>query len=1328
MAAIFAILLSLFTSGLYSQSVLIENSVTDAFPECSCDMLIQGADGKVIAEPDAGELKIEDSDGSMCNILNIETSNKNYTDFALTVAFDKAIEPMSNPDRFLTARNMLRILFERMNSAGIPVALTSFDKKNYLLHPHTLDTDSLSAASLTLRKSESSFVSTIYNGSPISAGRISGHEKESFILLITDSYDAVESGDMLDEFKASGAKLFVLHLGKGMSKSLEDLAKETGGYAYKNIGRENLDPERLANLAEALLSGTEYSKVTYRSPILCDRKHNQKITYAGAASNNARIEFTDTYDKLPTLKAVNRKDGKPYVGFSAVRPGNESSIYVDIYAENGPVSIGDVYLVKGDEINIPENSDILTIIENDAPNELIDGAMFTVKVRYKPADSAMIATKLVIESNACVGNEIMVTAGYPSVPPKNASTIHITSPKKDDFFFAGDKTDIRWEGLLPEDMVHITLLARQNGEEVRIDSVEKVYGAYNSRYPAVTKDITFDRGVWDSCRLELIQWWPNKIGQTTVLQHEGAVNTAFFSNDNLSKYAVTASSDTTVKIWTANTGDLLKTIKDHTAAVNYAEFSHDNNYLLSASDDGTIRVYRHDINTGEITPANTFQMPDKVTVAKFSLNDDYIIAADMRANLSVWRIDDPNNPVYEDHIGGQYTYNIKSIDIHPKIDGLFMFSCYNSNVYFDNFLDGNDNTRLNVIDIRQELGKSGNSGSNIVDVPFCKFNDAGDKFAVISEPVIVNGQGVDKNVSVWNFSTSDYSYSEYALLDTTECGYANSVYFKSHPDLGNIMVVSNARNNIYIWDVDKKARHDDFSDNEAVHTQEVLSGVFNFDSWIILTSSLDSTARLWYRKNISVQVDTSDYFAIGLPEMHGVGINFGSVAAGYKNDTLGKAFITNKSRKEIKITNINLKDDEDGVYSLLPFDADKTFVLEPNESRDIALRFAPESAGFFPSRISFEYENNIPERFFESDTVPRTFDYTLDADGYTKELQPNSNAIEYDLVDFGLVEKGEIFAYSFDNIIENKSFAAIEIDTIIIEGYAKNEFIVRDFGINSFPYTIAPGDSLPLNIVFAPKEYGKKSASIYYLSDGMFNPVAVNLLGTGSPVISDSAVIRIDDIAGAPGERISLPIYLEKANLPKTIEKIEGFTGYLKFDRSMLAPVGDFETDSIDGDMRVIKIDLPKEADENGVLRTLEFDVALGKDTISPLTLEEFIPKGFAKITVVEKSARFNLTGYCTDGESPRLFDGDGKIELTGNSPNPAAVETTFEFKTAEKGVTLFFITATDGKHIETLVNEKLDPGTHQVKYNTSGLAPGKYFYTLETPTLRRTKSFVIER
>ena len=115
--------------------------------------------------------------------------------------------------------------------------------------------------------------------------------------------------------------------------------------------------------------------------------------------------------------------------------------------------------------------------------------------------------------------------------------------------------------------------------------------------------------------------WPSI---NSVLQgHAEGVTSVAFSPDG--KYIVSGSEDTTIRMWDAQTGKLvLDPFEGHTDDVNSVAFSPDGKYIVSGSWDKTIRLW--DALAGKLASGQFEGHTDTVTSVAFSTGGEYIIS------------------------------------------------------------------------------------------------------------------------------------------------------------------------------------------------------------------------------------------------------------------------------------------------------------------------------------------------------------------------------------------------------------------------------------------------------------------------------------------------------------------------------------------------------------------------------------------------------------------------------------------------------------------------------------------------------------------------------
>jgi WD40 repeat protein len=138
-------------------------------------------------------------------------------------------------------------------------------------------------------------------------------------------------------------------------------------------------------------------------------------------------------------------------------------------------------------------------------------------------------------------------------------------------------------------------------------------------------------------------WTPEGKLRATLQGHSGGVQTAAISPDG--QHVVTASLDKTARVWSTS-GELLATLTGHTGWVNAAAFSPDGQKVVTASMDATARIWTTDGKlqatlTGHGTGAdNTGGGLAGVLSAAFSPDGKRVVTASQDGTARVWEVDE----------------------------------------------------------------------------------------------------------------------------------------------------------------------------------------------------------------------------------------------------------------------------------------------------------------------------------------------------------------------------------------------------------------------------------------------------------------------------------------------------------------------------------------------------------------------------------------------------------------------------------------------------------------------------------------------------------------
>ena len=288
--------------------------------------------------------------------------------------------------------------------------------------------------------------------------------------------------------------------------------------------------------------------------------------------------------------------------------------------------------------------------------------------------------------------------------------------------------------------------------------------------------------------------------------HTSWVNSVAFHPDG--NTIASGSTDSTIKLWDANTGVHLNTLEGHTGAVWSIAFHPDGHTIASGSYDYTIKLW--DTNTGKVL--NTLEgHTDGVNSVAFH-PDGHILASGGSWNDNTIRLWDANTGEFIRELKGR-TRGVSSVAFHP--DGHTIASG-----------SWNDGT-IRLWDT--------NTGEFIRELK--GHTDAVYSVAFHPDGHTIASSSDDETIRLWDTNTGEF------IRELK--GHTDAVYRVAfHPDGHTIASGSWNDGTIRLWDTNTG----EFIRELKGHTDAVYSVAFHPDGHTIASGNWDKTIRLWDAK------------------------------------------------------------------------------------------------------------------------------------------------------------------------------------------------------------------------------------------------------------------------------------------------------------------------------------------------------------------------------------------------------------------------------------------------------------------------------------------------
>ena len=370
-----------------------------------------------------------------------------------------------------------------------------------------------------------------------------------------------------------------------------------------------------------------------------------------------------------------------------------------------------------------------------------------------------------------------------------------------------------------------------------------VFSLDGKKIVTASKDSTAK--IWDAESGMLIQ---------TLIGHEGRINSAVFSpaspiDPDGGKKIVTASNDSTAKIWETESGRLIQSFGGHEGEVRSAVFSPDGKKIMTISRDNTAKMW--DVETGRVI--HTFiEHMTPIYFAVFSPNGKKIVTNSINKTAKIWDAES----MKEIHTLAGHESDFYRAVFSPNGNKIVTTARDYTAIIWD-AKSGKKIHTLKVQDDYLDGAVFSPDGNKIVTISrtAAKIWDvesgtvihtlAGHGKNVFSAIFSPDGKNIvtassDKTAKIWDAESGTEIYT----LTGHEDYVYNAVFSPAcddDPVGGKIIVTISSDNSAKIWNIESGRVIQKFPG----YYKNVFHGPFSPDGTKIVTVCTDSTAKMW---------------------------------------------------------------------------------------------------------------------------------------------------------------------------------------------------------------------------------------------------------------------------------------------------------------------------------------------------------------------------------------------------------------------------------------------------------------------------------------------------